>query len=417
MGNLLTVPLRLLIAFTLLLIASDVALGQGTTQYIYDPNGRLSAVITPGGGAAIYRYDPAGNLISIQQVSPGGYAILSFSPAVGTIGDQVTLTGVGLDTTSSVSFNGVPGQIVSISSTTLTTTVPAGATTGPITISGTRGSAASANPFTVVARVDVNPQLAQVLPNESVQFFASVVGTASQQVAWAANGVAGGNAAVGIISGNGLYVAPGINNGLTVNITATSQLDTSVIGQATVRILDPNTTSEVRTPGLLVSKGLSSVSFAGAVPVSVARSTFTNDFVTSPSVTVSKGNAFASVAHAVAVELGPLVPLGSKPVSATTGPTITSVAPATLTRGTTATVTVTGNNLSNISSILLLNSSGAPDPGITVSNISPAADGSSVTFTTMLTASATIGTDVVRVNTQNGSTSTSNLGTNVVQVQ
>lgn len=412
-----TVPLKLLIALALLLSAHDDAFGQGTTQYIYDPNGRLSAVISPGGGAAIYRYDPAGNLISIQQVSPGGYAILSFSPTVGTIGDQVTLTGVGLDTTSTVSFNGTAGQIVSVSSTTLTATVPASATTGLITISGTRGSGASTNPFTVVARVDVSPQLAQVLPNESVQLFSSVAGTSNQQVAWAVNGVGGGNAALGTISTSGLYVAPTINNGLTVTITAISQADTNVSGQSTVRILDPNTTSEVRTFGLLVAKGVASTGVAGATPVSVARSTFTNDFVTAHSVAVSKGNAFASVAHAVAVELGPLVPLGSRPVSATTGPAITSVAPATLTHGTTATVTVTGNNLSNISSILLLNSRGAPDPGITVSNISAAGDGSSVRFTATLTASATIGTDVVRVNTQNGSTSTSNLGSNVVQVQ
>jgi YD repeat-containing protein len=412
-----TVPLKLLVAFALLLSAYDNALGQGTTQYIYDPNGRLSAVITADGGAAIYRYDPAGNLISIQQVAPGGYAILSVSPAVGTIGDLITLTGVGLDTTSTVSFNGTPSQIVSVSSTTLTTNVPAAATTGVITISGTRGSAASANPFTVVARVDVSPQLAQVLPNESVQLFSSVVGTSNQQVAWAVNGVASGNAALGTISTNGLYVAPAINNGLTVTITAISQADTNVSGQATVRILDPNTTSEVRTFGLLVAKGVASTGVAGATPVSVARSTFTNDFVTAHSVTVSKGNAFASVAHAVAVELGPLVPLGSKPVSATTGPAITSVAPATLTHGTAATVTVTGNNLSNISSILFLNSSGAPDPGITVSNISAAADGSSVTFTATLTANTTVGTDVVRINTQNGPTTILNLGTNVVQVQ
>ncbi len=412
-----TVPLKLLVAFALLLTAYDNALGQGTTQYIYDPNGRLSAVITPGGGAAIYRYDPAGNLISIQQVSPGGYAVLSFSPTVGTIGDQVTLTGVGLDTTSTVSFNGTPGQIVSVSSSTLTTTVPAGATTGVITISGTRGSAASANPFTVVARVDVSPQLAQVLPNESVQLFSSVVGTANQQVAWAVNGVAGGNAALGTISTNGLYVAPTINNGLTVTITATSQADTNVSGQTTVRILDPNTTSEVRTFGLLVAKGVASTGVAGATPVSVARSTFTNDFVTAHSVTVSKGNAFASVAHAVAVEVGPVSPLSSNPVSATTGPVINAVSPATLTHGAAATVTVTGKNLLNISSILILNSTGAPDPGISVSNISAAPNGSAVTFTATLTVSATIGTDVVRINAQNGSTTILNLGTNVVQVQ
>src|SRR5579864_9481705 len=107
----------------------------GTTQYIYDANGRLTGVIAPNGEAAIYHYDPAGNLTSIEHVGAGGFAILAFSPGVGTIGDQVTLTGVGLDTASSVSFNGTSGQIVSAAPGSLIAVVPSGATTGLITLS------------------------------------------------------------------------------------------------------------------------------------------------------------------------------------------------------------------------------------------------------------------------------------------
>jgi YD repeat-containing protein len=126
----------LLVAFSLLL-GGHVAQAQGgTTQYIYEVNGRLSAVIAPSGAAAIYRYDAAGNLTGIDQISAGDLSILSFSPSLGTIGDQVVLVGTGLDTVGTVSFNGTPSQIISASASSLTTTLPAGASTGPITVSG-----------------------------------------------------------------------------------------------------------------------------------------------------------------------------------------------------------------------------------------------------------------------------------------
>lgn len=408
-----------LIAFLLLMGASYSALGQGgTTQYLYDANGRLSAVVAPSGAAVIYRYDAAGNLTEIDQIAAGGLAVLSFSPQVGTVGDQVTLTGTGLDTVSTVSFNGVPAQIASATVSSLTTSVPTGASSGPITVTGTRGAFTTTDSFTVVARVDVSPATAQILPNEAVQFQAVVVGTANQQVTWAVNGIAGGNSAVGTVSANGLYIAPNINTGLTVTVSAASGADGAVSGQGTVRILNPNTTSEVRSSSLIVSRGLAANSQAFATSVSVARSNFANDFLAAVSVTVEKGNAVATLARLVSVELGPVVPLSSPPVSTTTGPVIGSIAPAAFTHGTAVSVTITGQNLVGVSGILFLTAStGAPDRNITVTGISSSPDGGTLTFTATSAAGTVLGTDVIQVVAQNGSTPITNLGNNVMQIQ
>ena len=39
----------------------------GTTQYVYDDNGRLKAVIAPNGETSVYEYDAAGNIISVTR--------------------------------------------------------------------------------------------------------------------------------------------------------------------------------------------------------------------------------------------------------------------------------------------------------------------------------------------------------------
>ena len=190
--------------FLMLAALGRIAYAQGgTTQYIYDANGRLAGVLAPNGDAAIYHYDAAGNLTSIEHIGAGAFAILSFSPSVGTIGDKVTLTGVGLNTATSVSFNGTPAQILSTSANSLVAVVPDGATTGLITLSGARGTAVTATAFTVVARVVITPSLAEIVPGENIGFVANVVGTPDQCVTWAVNGIVGGNAAVGTIDAKG----------------------------------------------------------------------------------------------------------------------------------------------------------------------------------------------------------------------
>lgn len=408
----------------------NLAYAQGTTQYIYDANGRLTGVIAPNGEAAIYHYDPAGNLTSIEHVGIGGFAILSFSPGVGTIGDQVTIVGVGLDTASAVSFNGTPAQIVSATPGSLVTAVPDGASTGLITLSGVRGNATTATAFTVVARIVITPSLAEILPGESVGFNATVVGTPDQRVTWDVNGISGGNASVGTISATGFYQSPSINTGLTVTVDATSVADMSVVSQATVRILNPNTTSEVRSALVSVGVGLSANTSFTSPPVSIQKGAPLG--IQSPSVSVLEGNFLFTESHGVSVsfgetlaitsrpvsaELGALFPASAKPVSTTTGPVITAISPASLTRGNTFTVTLTGQNLGGTTAISFNTQNGSLEHNITTSSISVSSDGTTLTFTAVVSTNAAVGTDVVYVATPNGPSQPQSIGTNTVAVQ
>src|SRR6185369_8464489 len=101
---------------------------------------------------AVYSYDAAGNLLSISRRSTATVSIIEFTPNSGPAGTQVTIYGTSFSTTPSsntVSFNGAAATVTSATSTQLTATVPAGASTGPITVSAPGGSAVSATSFVV----------------------------------------------------------------------------------------------------------------------------------------------------------------------------------------------------------------------------------------------------------------------------
>ncbi len=81
----------------------------------------------------------------------GGPAISAVSPLSGPAGTAVTITGTGFDTTAAndtVSFNGVPATVNSATSTSLGVTVPAGAPTGPVSVTVAGSTAVSADTFT-----------------------------------------------------------------------------------------------------------------------------------------------------------------------------------------------------------------------------------------------------------------------------
>jgi len=75
--------------------------------------------------------------------------ITAFAPGSGPAGTSVTITGTGFGTTTTVLFNGVAAGFAVNSSTTLTATVPPGATTGPITVITAGGTAVSAASYAV----------------------------------------------------------------------------------------------------------------------------------------------------------------------------------------------------------------------------------------------------------------------------
>src|SRR6266571_3145400 len=80
--------------------------------------------------------------------------ITGFTPTSGPVGTAVTITGANFDASvpsnNIVRFNGTQAIISTVTSTSITTTVPQGATTGPITVTTPQGTATSAESFTVI---------------------------------------------------------------------------------------------------------------------------------------------------------------------------------------------------------------------------------------------------------------------------
>jgi hypothetical protein len=97
----------------------------------------------------------------ISVTTPGGTATSSktfkvkpdvqfFSPLQGSVGDPVTISGTGFLGTTDVSFNGVPASFIVVDSQTITTNVPAGATSGKISVTNAGGTSKSPTSFKVI---------------------------------------------------------------------------------------------------------------------------------------------------------------------------------------------------------------------------------------------------------------------------
>jgi hypothetical protein len=108
-------------------------------------------VTTPGGSTA-----PSSQVFTVVPV------ISSFAPTSGGVGSSVTITGTGLGGATSVSFNGAAQTTITANTTTsLMVAVPAGASTGPLTVTTAGGpSAASSQTFTFIA----NPTISSFTP-------------------------------------------------------------------------------------------------------------------------------------------------------------------------------------------------------------------------------------------------------------
>ncbi len=79
----------------------------------------------------------------------GTPTLAAFTPASGTAGDSVVITGTNFAAVTAVKFNGVDALFTVASPTSLGAIVPATATTGAIAVTTARGTATSAGSFTV----------------------------------------------------------------------------------------------------------------------------------------------------------------------------------------------------------------------------------------------------------------------------
>ena len=151
-------------------VTVDVSLDpapQGAVTYAYDDLNRLVSVVDPSGDSAVYTYDAVGNLLSIERNGAGTVSIATVEPAKGPVGQSVTISGSGFDPTpanNAVQFNGTAATVLSASTTTLSTSVPVGASTGSVTVTTPGGNASSPEPFTVTSDMGT-PTITGFSPN------------------------------------------------------------------------------------------------------------------------------------------------------------------------------------------------------------------------------------------------------------
>jgi YD repeat-containing protein len=127
-------------------------IGQSLITYSYDELGRLVGATDSLGDSVAYAYDAVGNLQSITRGHSNQISIIGFTPKTSGVGSPVTVSGTAFSPTVSldtVKFNGTTAAITSVTATQIVTSVPAGATTGPISVTAPSGSATSSTVFTV----------------------------------------------------------------------------------------------------------------------------------------------------------------------------------------------------------------------------------------------------------------------------
>lgn len=113
-------------------------------------------------------------------------ALNDFTPGEGPVGSEVLLSGTGLLGTSSVWFNGVSATVFAVTGADqVRATVPAGATSGPVSVTTSGGTAITGNSFTVTGSVGMDLSIAGLYLTQSTQAYpASAVSLVKDRTAW-----------------------------------------------------------------------------------------------------------------------------------------------------------------------------------------------------------------------------------------
>jgi hypothetical protein len=180
-------------------------------SYTVVANTQINAIVPPGSTSGqITVTTPGGSAQSLQGFF-GAPIITSVTPPAGVIGVTVTISGTNFFGATSVKFNGVSAPFTNFTDSLLTS-VPSGATTGPISISGLGGTVNSSTFF-------IEPLLLSITNLDA----------ATVRVAWTTN-------------------APGFNLQSTTNLLSTNHVwanETNATQTIGGRVTFTNTTTGV----------------------------------------------------------------------------------------------------------------------------------------------------------------------------
>ena len=301
--------------------------------------------------------------------------ITSFTPNSGPAGTNVTVTGTNLNNVSGAAVNGTPvtSPIASGSGTTVSFLVPSGATTGPISITTSAGTATSTGIFTVTASPSANsPVLSASSFPENTQpgrfigvFTTPTPGAVAPFSYNFANGTGDGDNLSFFISNDSLFTASHFDfetrSSYSIRVRSTG-----ADGQEYERAL-PLTVTDVNDVPTIAS--FTPASGPTGTRVTVSGTNFfdvTGVFVNNVAVTgiidvdqiggtslqfpVPNGATTGPIS--ITTTAGTATSAGNFTVTASTRVTITSISPASGPVGTV--VTVTGTNLNNATSVLFI---------------------------------------------------------------
>jgi hypothetical protein len=273
----------------------------------------------------------------------GPPTISGFAPTSGRTGTDVTITGTNLLAATAVRFGGTSAAFSVGSSTSITATVPGGASTGPISVTTPTGTADSTGSFTLLA-----PSITSVSPSGGKVGAAVLIQGAG--FLGATNVSFGGVSQTGFtVNGDGTEISTTVPAGaLTGNVTVTASGLTGTSPSAfTVQPAITGFSPGMGPAGTVVTitgtsfTGATSVTFGGApaasltVTASQITATVPAAAVTGPIVVTTPGGTATSSTDFV---------VGSVPT-----PTVTGFTPASGPPGTS--VTVTGTNLAGATAV------------------------------------------------------------------
>jgi subtilisin family serine protease len=138
--------------------ATAVAFNNLTTTFTLNSANQITATVPAGATTGrITVTTPIGTATSAGTFTISSAPVITgFNPATGPAGTSVIISGANLNGATSVRFNNVNAVFNVDSSVQITATVPAGATSGPISVTTLHGTAQSAGSFTIAPAPVIN---------------------------------------------------------------------------------------------------------------------------------------------------------------------------------------------------------------------------------------------------------------------